>query len=89
MKIVSRIVLEGGFFGSAQNIWGNPYLNSTTVLFDAFMLFLFQLITLIRHILNQHCTDYQNLILLSLSICNTLYGFGIQNRIPDNHSNGY
>ena len=31
-KDVSRIVFEGGFFGSAQNIWGNPYLNSTTVL---------------------------------------------------------
>jgi len=29
------MVFEGGFFGGAQNIsGGNPYLNSTTVLFD-------------------------------------------------------
>jgi len=33
-KDVSRIVFEGGFFGGAQSIWGNLYLNSTTVLFD-------------------------------------------------------
>jgi len=30
-KDVSRIVFEGNIFGGAQNIWSNPYLNSTTV----------------------------------------------------------
>jgi len=30
----SRMVFEGGFFGGMRKIWGNPYLNSTTVLFD-------------------------------------------------------
>jgi len=34
VKDVSRMVFEGSFLGSKQNIWGNPYLNSTTVLFD-------------------------------------------------------
>jgi len=29
-----RVVFEGGFLGSARNFWGNPYLNSMTVLFD-------------------------------------------------------
>jgi len=28
------MVFEGGFFGGTQNIWGSPYLNSTTILFD-------------------------------------------------------
>jgi len=32
-KNISRIVLKGAFL-VARNIWGNPYLNSTTVLFD-------------------------------------------------------
>jgi len=26
----------GGFLGGARNFWGNPYLNSTAVLFDDF-----------------------------------------------------
>jgi len=33
-KYVFRVVFEGGILGSARNFWGNPYLNSTTVLFD-------------------------------------------------------
>jgi len=33
-KYVFRVVFEGGFLGGAHNFWGNPYLNSTTVLFD-------------------------------------------------------
>jgi len=33
-KYVFRVVFEGGFLGGARNFWGNPYLNSTTVLFD-------------------------------------------------------
>jgi len=24
-------LFEGSFFGGIQNIWGNPYLNSTTI----------------------------------------------------------
>jgi len=32
-RSLSRIVSEGSNFGGAQNIWGNLYLNSTTVLF--------------------------------------------------------
>ena len=28
------IVFGGGILGGALKIWGNPYLNSTTVLFD-------------------------------------------------------
>jgi len=28
------MIFEGSFFGGTQNIWGNPYLNSTTILFD-------------------------------------------------------
>jgi len=27
-------VFGGGILGGARKIWGNPYLNSTTVLFD-------------------------------------------------------
>jgi len=26
--------LKGGILGGARQFWGNPYLNSTTVLFD-------------------------------------------------------
>jgi len=33
-KYVFRVVFEGGFLGGMRNFWGNPYLNSTTVLFD-------------------------------------------------------
>jgi len=33
-KYVFRVVFEGGFLGGARNFWGNPYLNSMTVLFD-------------------------------------------------------
>jgi len=33
-KDVSKMVFEGSFFGGVQNIWGIPYLNNTTVLFD-------------------------------------------------------
>ena len=29
MKVISRILFEGGYFSSTQNIWGNLYLNST------------------------------------------------------------
>jgi len=28
------MVFGGGILGGAHKIWGNPYLNSTTVLFD-------------------------------------------------------
>jgi len=28
------MVFGGGILGGARNFWGNPYLNSTTVLFD-------------------------------------------------------
>jgi len=31
---VSRVVFKGGILGSARQFWGNPYLNSTNVLFD-------------------------------------------------------
>jgi len=33
-KYVSRVVFKGGILGGAHQFWGNPYLNSTTVLFD-------------------------------------------------------
>jgi len=33
-KYVSRMVFKGGILGGARQFWGNPYLNSTTVLFD-------------------------------------------------------
>jgi len=33
-KYVFRVGFEGGFLGGAHNFWGNPYLNSTTILFD-------------------------------------------------------
>ena len=33
-KDVSRMVFEDGCFGGTQNIWGNSYLNITTVQFD-------------------------------------------------------
>jgi len=29
------MVFGGGILGGARKIWGNPYLNSTTVLFDS------------------------------------------------------
>jgi len=34
LKYVSRVVFKGGILGSARQFWDNPYLNSTTVLFD-------------------------------------------------------
>ena len=36
-KYVSAMVFGGSILGSARKIWGNPYLNSTTVLFDSFL----------------------------------------------------
>jgi len=33
-KYVSKVVFKGGIIGGARQFWGNPYLNSTTVLFD-------------------------------------------------------
>jgi len=33
-KYVSRVVFNGGILGGVRQYWGNPYLNSTTVLFD-------------------------------------------------------
>jgi len=37
---VSRVGFKGGILGSARQFWGNPYLNSMTVLFDL-LLFVF------------------------------------------------
>jgi len=37
-KYFFRVVFEGGFLGGAPNFWGNPYLNSTTVLFDMLLI---------------------------------------------------
>jgi len=34
LKYVSRVVFKGGILGGARQFWGNPYLNSTIVLFD-------------------------------------------------------
>jgi len=31
---VSTVVFKGGILGGAHQFWGNPYLNSATVLFD-------------------------------------------------------
>jgi len=36
-KYVSSVVFKGSILGGARQFWGNPYLNSTTVLFDIFM----------------------------------------------------
>jgi len=33
-KYVSRVVFKGGILGSVRQFWGNPDLNSTTILFD-------------------------------------------------------
>jgi len=33
-KYVSRVVFKGGILGGTHQFWDNPYLNSTTVLFD-------------------------------------------------------
>jgi len=33
-KYVSRVVFKGDILGGLRQFWGNPYLNSTTVLFD-------------------------------------------------------
>jgi len=30
------VVFKGGILGGARQFWGNPYLNSTTVLFDIY-----------------------------------------------------
>jgi len=40
LKYVSRVAFKGDFLGGACQFWGNPYLNSTTVLFDNFVFFL-------------------------------------------------
>jgi len=34
LRYVSRVVFKGGILGGARQFWGNPYLNSATVLFD-------------------------------------------------------
>ena len=34
MQLHYDMVFGGGILGGARKIWGNPYLNSTTVLFD-------------------------------------------------------
>ena len=34
VKYASAMVFGGDVLGGTQRIWGNPYLNSTTVLFD-------------------------------------------------------
>ena len=31
---VSRMIFKGRILGGVQNVWANPYLNGTTVLFD-------------------------------------------------------
>jgi len=33
-KYVFRVVFKGGILGGVLQFWVNPYLNSTTVLFD-------------------------------------------------------
>jgi len=33
-KYVSKVVFKGSILGGARQFWGNPYWNSTTVLFD-------------------------------------------------------
>jgi len=32
------VVFKGGISGGARQFWGNPYFNSTTVLFDAYVM---------------------------------------------------
>jgi len=46
-KYVSAMVFGGGILGGTHKIWGNPYLNSTTVLFDISLLYLELLIVVI------------------------------------------
>jgi len=36
VKYVSRMVFEGSILGSASKIWGNPYSNNMTILFDKY-----------------------------------------------------
>jgi len=31
------VVFKGGILGGVRQFWGNPYLNSTTVLFDSYL----------------------------------------------------
>jgi len=33
-KYASKVVFKGGILGAMRQFWGNPYLNSTIVLFD-------------------------------------------------------
>ena len=42
-KYVSAMVFGGGILGGTRKIWGDPYLNSTNVLFDN----LFKLINIV------------------------------------------
>jgi len=35
LKYVSMVVFKGGILGGVHQFWGNPYLDSTTVLFDS------------------------------------------------------
>jgi len=34
-KYAFRVVFKGGILGGTRQFWGNPYLNSMTVLFDS------------------------------------------------------
>ena len=34
VRPLSKMIFEGGILGGTCNFWGDPYLNSTTILFD-------------------------------------------------------
>jgi len=59
------MVFGGGILGGARKIWGNPYLNSTTVLFDMIILIL-NLMALIPNFTATHATT--QLVLISQQI---------------------
>jgi len=64
VKYVSAMVFGGGILGGARKIWGNPYLNSTTVLFDMKYLFLNCVLKQLKWQFSQK-QNYANLLIIT------------------------
>ena len=53
-EVVSAMVFGGSILGGVCKIWGNPYLNSTTVLFDKNAEIIVDLWSLMYFLTNQY-----------------------------------
>jgi len=65
-KYVSTMVFGGGILGGACKIWGNPYLNSTIVLFDTEIKFLVLIIATFVMLCNEWSMAIQRSVMATL-----------------------